>query len=66
MKIKVYPKEIKKQLPNCFKALLYPANSSEPLLYSEHQTREEAERSIRSWLELEPNGKGEVITLEKS
>ncbi len=60
--IPVYPRvrKTRKRQPNNFLVLLFPGNSTTPLLQSEHPTRETAEGSIRSWLDLEPEGRGEI------
>ena len=62
IKIPVYPcvRKPRERQPNNFLVLLFPDNSITPLLQSEHPTREAAEGSIRAWLNLEPEGKGEI------
>ena len=60
--IRVYPRVRKpkqKQSKN-FLVLLFPDGSDIALLQSEHFTLELAERSVRAWLELEPDGKWEI------
>ena len=65
MNIFIHPRP-KRQKPTTqpvkFVALLYlDPDSTDPLLHSEHSTREEAERSIRSWCELDERQWGKVI-----
>ena len=45
--------------------LLYPGNSETPLIQCKKSTREMAEKAIRSWLELQPEGKGEIIYIKE-
>ncbi len=62
IRIPVYPRvwKTRKRQPNNFLVLLFPGHSTTPLLQSKHPTREAAEGSIRAWLNLEPEGKGEI------
>jgi hypothetical protein len=65
MNIFIHPRpkrQRQKPEPVEFVALLYlDVESTKPLLYSEHSSREMAEHSIRSWVELNDEHWGEVV-----
>lgn len=64
-KIKVYPRIwTKKRLPKKFKIVLF--HHDIPILEGDYPSLEEAEQSIRNFLELEPEGRGEIYDYEEN
>ncbi|MGK7916121.1 MAG: hypothetical protein AB4038_11365 [Prochloraceae cyanobacterium] len=55
----------KEEQPKDFSVLLFPDNSTTPLLQGEYSTKEAAEKSINKWLSLEPEGKGEIYSQQQ-